>query len=246
MSDRAIRRPWRPTPVTMVAGALVLAGFLLADIDWGFFALAGLGALGPGLLRELGWLRDKDEFQLEAARRAGYHGFLAAGLVAFALTAYYRRQPDLAVHPGNPVELVLAVLWFTWLLSSLLAYWGPRRMAVRVLVIFGGVWLVFNVLSGWEQGPVGVLMQSLLAVPFLALAWAARRWPRAAGLLLLVCAGFFVWLFRLHEVVRDPFGMGRIFVIIFFIGPLATAGLGLLGRDPDTAGAGRQGGHPLT
>lgn len=238
MSDRATRRPWRPTPVTLVAGALVLAGFLLAEVDWAFFALVGLGALGPGVLRELGWLRDKDEFQLAAARRAGYHGFLAAGLVAFALAAYYRRHPDLAIHPGNSVELVLAVLWFTWLLSSLLAYWGPRRMAVRILVIFGGVWLVFNVFAGWEQGPVGVLMQSLVAVPFLALAWAARRWPRVAGVLLVGFACFFMYVFGLYEVVRDPFGKGRVFVIIFFIGPLAVAGLGLLGRDADGAEAG--------
>lgn len=233
MPERATRRPWRPTPVALVAGALVLAGFLLAEIDWGFFALAGLGALGPGVLRELGWLRDKDEFQQEAARRAGYHGFLAAGLVAFALTAWYRRHPDHLAHPGNPVELILAVLWFTWLLSSLLAYWGARRMAVRILLIFGGVWLLFNIAAGWEQGPLGVLMQSLLALPFLAMAWLAGRRPRVAGLVLLGCVAFFAWFFGLYRVAQDPFGRGRIFVIIFFLGPLLTAGLGLLRRDPD-------------
>ena len=35
-------------------------------MSWWFFALAGVGACGPGILLELGVLRDKDEF----ARRA--------------------------------------------------------------------------------------------------------------------------------------------------------------------------------
>jgi hypothetical protein len=233
MSNATMRRRWRPTPVNLIAGGLVIAGFALAGLNWGFIALVGLGAFGPGVLRELGWLRDKDEFELAAARRAGYHGFLAAGLLAFLLTAYYRLHPDLTAWPGNLVELILVVLWFTWLLSSLLAYWGARRMAMRLLVIFGGVWLIFNILSGWQQGPVGVLMQSLLAVPFFGAAWLARRWPRAVGILLLGLSVFFVLQFGLQRVVDDPFRSGRIFVLIFFIGPLLVAGLGLLSREVD-------------
>ena len=226
--------------MTLVAGALVLAGFLLAEIDWGFLVLVGLGTLGPGLLRELGWLRDKDEFQMEAARRAGYHGFLAAGLVAFMLAAHYRRQPDLVAAPGDAVELVLAVLWFTWLLSSLLAYWGARRMAVRILVIFGSVWLLFTVAEGIGEGSLtGLLMQGLVTLPFFGMAWLAGRLPRVTGVMLLGFAAFFVYLFGLYHVVSDPFGRGRIMVIIFFVGPLLTAGLGLLRRDladePDEA-----------
>jgi hypothetical protein len=228
---RGVRR-WRPTRINLVAGGLVLAGFLLADVHWGFIVLVGLGTFGPGLLRELGWLRDKDEFQLAAARRAGYHGFLAAGLLAFLLTAYYRLRPDLTAPPGDPVELLLAVLWFTWLLSSLLAYWGARRMAVRLLIVFGCAWLLFNVVGNVQAGPVAVLMQSLLAAPFFLAAWLAVRLPRLAGAALLGLAVFFVIFFGLQRVVEDPFRAGRIFVLIFFIGPLLTAGLGLLQRAP--------------
>lgn len=226
-------RRWRPAPVHLVAGALVLGGFLLADVSWGFIVLVGFGALGPGLLREVGWLRDKDEFQLAAARRAGYHGFLAAGLLAFLLVAYYRLHPDLRAHPSAPVELILVVLWFTWFLSSLWAYWGARRMAARLLVIFGGVWLLFNVIANWQAGAIGMFMQCLLAAPFFAAAWLARRLPRVAGVLLLGFAAFFVHFFGLYDVVQDPFGKGRVFVLILFVGPLLVAGLGLLRRDPD-------------
>jgi len=47
----------------------------------------GVGAFGPGILRELGWLKDQDEFQRRAAHRAGYHAFAVTGLVAFFIYA---------------------------------------------------------------------------------------------------------------------------------------------------------------
>ncbi len=228
-------RGWsRPTPVGLIAGAVVIAGFLLSGIDWGFIALVGLGTFGPGILRELGWLQDKDEFQMQAARRAGYHGFLAAGLVAFLLMAYYRSNETLTGDPGPPVELVLAVLWFTWLLSSLLAYWGPQRMATRILLIFGGAWLVFVIMSGIEEGSLlGFIMGSLVTLPFFGMVWLAGRWPKVAGLALIAFSAFFFYFFGLYEVVTDPFGKGRAMVIIFFIGPLLTSGLALLGAESE-------------
>ena len=224
----------RPTPAGLIAGAVVIAGFLLSGIDWGFIALVGLGTFGPGILRELGWLRDKDEFQMQAARRAGYHGFLAAGLIAFLLMAYYRSHETLTGDPGPPVELILAVLWFTWLLSSLLAFWGARRMATRILLIFGGAWLVFVILSSFSEGSLfGFFMGSLVTAPFFGLAWLAGRWPKPAGLALVAFSAFFVYFFGLYEVVTDPFGKGRAMVIIFFMGPLLTAGLALLRAELD-------------
>ena len=229
---------WRmPTRAGLIAGAIVVAGFLLSGVDWGFIALVGLGTFGPGILRELGWLHDKDEFQMQAARRAGYHGFLAAGTVAFLLMGFYRSHETLTGDPGPPVELILAVLWFTWLLSSLLAYWGARRMATRILLIFGGAWLVFVVLSSIDEGSlVGLLMGGLLIVPFFGLAWLAGRRPMVAGVALLGFAAFFVYFFGLYEVVIDPFEKGRAMVIIFFVGPLLTAGVALLRSVPEDVG----------
>jgi len=213
----------------LIAGGICIAGFCLTAIDWGFIALVGLGTFGPGILRELGWLRDKDEFQMEAQRRAGYHGFLAAGLVAFLLAAYYRSHETVTGDPGPPVELILAVLWFTWLLSSLLAYWGAQKMATRMLLIFGVAWLIFALASAAQDGKLlGYLMGALITVPFFLMAWAARRWPRVAGVILVCLAAFFVYFFGLYEVFSDPFGKGRPMVIIFFMGPLLTTGIALL------------------
>ncbi len=229
------KRPWwRPKPVGLIAGGICIAGFMLTGIDWGFIGLVGLGTFGPGILRELGWLRDKDEFQMAAQRRAGYHGFLAAGLIAFLLTAYYRSNPTLTIDPGPPVELILATLWFTWLLSSLLSYWGAQKMATRMLLIFGAAWMVFAILSASEDpSPRGYLMATLITAPFFALAWAARRWPKITGILLIGFAAFCFYLFDLYKVFADPFGRGRSMVIIFFMGPLLTAGIAMLRAEAD-------------
>ena len=60
-----IERLWqgRPATATMVGAVVVVAGFLLAKASWWFFALAGVGACGPGILRELG----------VASSQAGFH-----------------------------------------------------------------------------------------------------------------------------------------------------------------------------
>ena len=173
---------WRPAPATLIASGVVVLGFLLTGVSWGFLTLVALGTFGPGILRELGWLKDKDEFERRAARRAGYHAYLVGGFVTFLLVAYLRSGERSIEHPGELVTLVLVVLWFTWLLSSLLAYWGPRKTASRILIIFGSVWLLFNIISNlgpeWT-GPTALIMQSLLAAPFFILAYVARRWPRS-------------------------------------------------------------------
>jgi hypothetical protein len=125
---------WRPSLATLVGGVVVVLGIVLAQyLHWGFLALAGAGAFGPGILRELGWLNDQDEFQRRAAHRAGYHAFVVTGLVAFLIYAYTRSGGSLK--EAQELSLVyIALLWFTWMFSSLFAYWGPRRTAFQILV----------------------------------------------------------------------------------------------------------------
>ncbi len=221
---------WRPSPATLIASVLVVAGFALTALDWGFVAIAAVGMFLPGILREVGVLHDKDEFEMEAARRAGYHAYLAGGLFTFLLVAWFRSAHPSLAHPGALVEDVLIVMWFTWLLSSLFSYWGAHRTAARILWIFGILWLVFNLLAGGGDW-TGTLMQSLLALPFVAAALAARRWPKATGVFLLAVSVFFFWFFGLADAFRgDPTGKGRIQVLILFLGPLLASGVALLSR----------------
>lgn len=226
-------RTWlrRPSAVTLIAGAMVAAGFMLTAVDWGWLTLAAVGTFSPGLLRELGWIRDKDELQMQAMRRAGYHAYLAGGLAAFLLVALVRSREEPLKDSGELATVILVILWFTWLLSSLHGYWGSRRTASRILIIFGSVWLAFNVVGNIEAGVVAVVMQSLLAVPFFLLSWAAGRWPRPAGIVLLGFSIFFFVFFRLYKVFGpEPLEMGRIIVIVLFVGPLLAGGFMLLGR----------------
>ena len=123
----------------------------------------------------------------EAAHRAGYHAFLTVGLVAFVLVSFFRSGGTVE-HPHRLVSFFLALLWFTWLFSSLLAYWGPPRAAAWILRVFGSVVLVFTIVSNlgpeWT-GWAALLLHPLLAAPFFILAWLSGRWPRVSGLLLL-------------------------------------------------------------
>lgn len=222
------RLEWQPTHATLIAGGLVILGFALSEINWWFLCLAALGTFGPGILRETGILNDQDEFQRRADRRAGYHAFLTAGLFTFLYDAYLRAGDRNVGEAEVSVSLILAVLWFTWFLSSLLSYWGPQRTVSRVLYGFGWVWLVFNIV-GHLYDPIALIMQSLLALPFFLLAYIATRWPRIAGILLILASCFFFYLFHLYEIFGpDPLGRGRGMVIVLFIGPLLFSGIILL------------------
>ena len=232
MAESQAKERWRPSPTNLIAGGLVIAGFVLIEVNWWFFLLAAAGTFGPGILREVGWLRDKDEFQRRAHHRAGYHAFVTIGLAAFVLVAFFRAGGTLE-HPHRLATFFLALLWFTWFLSSLLAYWGPQKTAARILIAFGSVWLVFAIVSnlgpewtGWEA----LLLHPLLAAPFFVLAWLSGRRPRVAGILLLtVAVGFFLLIELPHiartsilEVITDV-------TFILFIGPLLASGVALLG-----------------
>ena len=231
---------WRPSRVKVVAGALLVLGFALTSVDWGFVAICALGAFGPGILRELGWLRDQDEFQRRAAQRAGYHAYLVTGFVAFLLLAYTRSGDRQLEHAEELSTLFLALLWFTQLFSSLFSYWGPHKTAFRILLIFGGAWGVFNILGNLES-PVGMLMQLLVTTaPFFLLAYAARRWPKVAGTLLLAVSVALFWFFYLR---RGPGGLSPVViagVTVLLLGPMILSGIALL-RAREDAGVEAEG-----
>ena len=219
----------RPALATLIGGAVFIVGIGLTAVSWWFLPLVAAAAVVPGLLREFGLLRDQDEFQRQVARRAGYHAYLTGLIVMFAFSTAFRVETQLEAGFGEVVEFVLIVSWFTWFLSWLLSYWGPQRMAQRLLMAFGFVWLLFNILGNLDS-LVAMVMQSLLAAPFFLLAWVARRWPRPAGIILILTGLFFANMFDTFERVfsSDPFDNGAPFVLVLFIGPLVASGVALL------------------
>ncbi len=204
MARQAGRIAIPPLPELIAAGLVILGVLLSMFVAEGFLALAGLGAFGPGILRELGLLRDQDEFQRPAAHRAGYHAYLIAGLAtAFVVSALRSREATLE-DSSEWVMLILVVLWTTWLFSALLAYWGARKTASVVLSVFGSFWAVFvlaSITSTESQDVTAVnmllasLMGSIVVVPFFVLARMAGRRPRGTGVALLAVAALFLVMF---------------------------------------------------
>ena len=154
----------------------------------------------------------------------------SSGVWAFRnqLVTYLRSGDRNVEEPEVAVSLILAILWFTWFLSSLLSYWGPQKTVSRVLYGFGWVWLVFNIVGNLTD-PIALIMQSLVAMPFFLLAYVAKRWPQIAGVVLIAVSAFFFYFFHLYEIFGpNPLEKGRGMVIILFMGPLLVSGIILL------------------
>jgi len=230
--DSALRR-WGFSPVGIVAVLLVFAGFFLAvTVHIVFFAVLAVGAFGPGLLRQLGFIRDLDECQKRASVEAAHRAFIAAGLFLTAVIVA-RNWGKLSLGDDLvPASLVLALVLVVYAVSYCLSFWDPRQAAFLVLLSFGVFWLVFVVLShGNEPGPL-FAEAGLVAVPFILAAFLAKRWPRVIGLLLLAAGIAAIFFFHLIPPAgATPERMfGKIGVIILLPLPLALMGLALLGR----------------
>jgi hypothetical protein len=227
------RRERRLPPLPLLtSGLLVVTGIGLSlFVAMGFLILAGLGAFGPGILRELGWLRDEDEFQRQAAYRAGYVAYLVGGSTAVVVVSLLKWREANLDGPVQWVALVLIVLWGSWLFISLLKYWGARRTTSRLLVTFGLFWAAFVVGGHWRE-PAALLAESLVVIPFFVLAWSAQRFPRATGTVLLALAAAGFWFF---------FDLGRAFgsrpaqllTFVLLLAPLIACGVALLSEEAD-------------
>jgi hypothetical protein len=222
----------------VLAAVLVAAGVLLwMFVSRGLLIVAALGAFGPSLLRELGWLRDHDEFQQQAARRAGHHAYIAGGIAAMLVLSGGEWWNAAFGESSEWIRFVLVVLWLTRMSGTLLTYWGARTTTARVLRTFGSFWAVFvlaelvgEFTAGRGSGGAGSLLLGsavglLVIAPFFGLAWTARRWPRATGLALMVFVVVFLVVFFLR---RHTSLATTVLTFTLLIGPLMICGLALL------------------
>lgn len=215
---------FRLSPVGVVSGVLVIAGLVLgATVDMAWWILFGLGAFGPSALRALGLLRDLDEFQREAARRAGYHAYIAGGVFLCIVVIAKQWGTANMDHDAFSASAGLAVLVIAYFMSRLVSFWGARAASFRVLLAFGFFWLAFVVMS---HPGIEMLPEAVVALPFFVLAFASRRWPRASGALLLVSAAGAFWLFRLARAFQGD--QGAVMVTLAFVLPLVAMGVALL------------------
>lgn len=239
MAEYTVPKSLLPWP-GLIAGTLVALGiFLWMFVAKGLLVVAGLGAFGPGILRELGWLRDHDEFQRAAAHRAGYHAYLIGGFITVALIAFLEFQGEQEAITSEWLRLILVISWLSWLFSALLAYWGAPRTAKRVLFTFGAFWAVFASASVMSEASIsdplgiakGVLAASAIVGPFFVFGWTADRWPRWTGIGLVAATLGLSWLFMPKETLQWA---TVLLTHAMLLVPLLACGIALLRYDGHT------------
>ena len=187
--------PRRLPSADWIAAGVAVCGLLASRLfQYGpLYGLVALAVFGPPVLRELGLLKDHDEYTRVIMYRAGLHAFLIAGMLLLGnrlLRHYYDRLPDpmdgtLYVSLESMYHTVIVV----YLISYLIQYWGPRLGVFRILLAFAAINLIE--LAGMRgQGHGGITLEVagsilLLAGVIVGLAFLVRRWPRVGGGLLL-------------------------------------------------------------
>lgn len=241
MTDWTAGRKLPPRAGLIATGLVILGVLLWMFVSKSLLIVAGLGAFGPGILRELGWLRDHDEFQRQAAHRAGYLAYLIGGLAAVLVVSSAGWNGAALDSSSEWVLFILLLLWMSWLFSALLAFWGAPKTSSLVLLTFGSFWAVFvlasllgetNPETTFGEAAWGILVGVLLIAAFFVPAWAARRWPRPTGaLLLVVSVGLFLVFGRKGGLSWSTVALTD--TLLF--GPLLASGFALLREQPDTA-----------
>lgn len=191
-SRRLPRAVWIAFGLVLLSFALDLIRVLVQPVaDRPLYHFAGLllmaGLFGPGLLRELGLLRDRDEFQAAAARRAGYRAFLAGGL-ALLMLSHFMPWPDPPTLgrelPKLPMQTTLLVMLITYICSYLLDYRGTVRGAASILTVMAILAALGAVLDEMPD-LLHVLIDLRFSAGFLLALLIARRYPQVAGIFLL-------------------------------------------------------------
>ena len=139
--------------------------------------------------------------------------------------------------------LILVILWMTGLFSALLAYWGARKTASRVLLTFGSFWAVFVIASVIGESDdtaeflLGVLMSFVVVAPFFVLAWTAGRWPRRTGAAFLTVSALFLVMFVAPQGASSLKLSSILVTDKLLLVPLIASGIALLrdegSDDPD-------------
>ena len=226
---------WKLDRTSAAASAVFVVGCVLAvTLHGGFFVVAALGALGPTLLRQAGFLDDQDEFQKQAAASAASHAFVAAIVVATAVLVAKASRGPLGRDPEAGSWLILfGTVLGTRFAAYAWRFWDRKRAALRILLAFGTLWLVFVVLSHGADPKSPAVEALVVPAPFFVLAALSQRFPRAVGVVLVALAIGGAFFF--HVFTPRPGASGPLAVVLFLLLPLALTGVGLLGvrRDQD-------------
>ncbi len=177
--------------VDWLAFGLAFACAALASIVHQLNIVVPIAVFLPSVLREVGLIRDTDEFAQQVMRRAGFHALLVTATLVFTCYAFARPidpplSPDLLTG-----ETLHKAIMYTFVVSYLLQYWGAREGAFRLLLGMA-LWTLtplMYMLARPEMYPNGaspILFVVAFSLAQVGLAFITRRWCRVGGVVLLV------------------------------------------------------------
>ncbi|MCP4571611.1 MAG: hypothetical protein GY838_04605 [bacterium] len=192
MNTTAVRRLPSADWIAFGIGVVALCLQYVHTVGIGLVSLA---VFAPSLLREVGLLRDTDEWSRGIMHRAGFHGLLAvAGLyiLGYAVSALglFVPSPDLP-QPLNDEIFRKAMVW-VFLVSYLIQYWGAREGVFRILLVsalasvLGTVTVLTVNRQEWDFWNKGLLGVAVFSTLFVGVAFLTRRYPRTGGGVLLI------------------------------------------------------------
>ena len=176
-----------------LAFGVALSAVFLKYLEPTLMSFIALVVFLPSILRELGVLRDADEWSRGIMHRAGFHAVLAAVAVVtldyVAVNFLGFDQQGVGRWPLGTSMMRLTVTW-VFLVSYVIQYWGPREGVFRILVVEGLLIMspVLTIFRGGYRDMVGLfLLGTILAGAFfVGLAYLTRRWPRAGAVVLVL------------------------------------------------------------
>lgn len=175
-------------------GVVALAGTYVYPRLEVAFALA---VFLPSVLREIGWLKDADEWTMGVTRRAGFHALIVVAALIFA------GQLGQNAHEFLLGETLRKSLIEVFVVSYLLQYWGVRAGTFRVLLGVAALLAASTtiVLTGAFAGRSVLVAGAVLlaAAGFAGLAYLVKRAPRVGGWLLLSICGVPVAMAMAHR-----------------------------------------------
>lgn len=193
-----MKTPTRLLTADRLGIGLVMVGLLGAAANLPMLALAGFGVLGPPLLRDLGWLKDDDDFTRRASYRAAFHAFAltAALLILNRVLGLWRDSLPPSLGPDGlfvPLDSLVHLALTIYVVSFVTQYWGVRQGVVRVLVGLGLVVALTGVSNtllaarfGRAFDPWFLTLSLGILGAFVLLAWLVARWPRLGGGVLVI------------------------------------------------------------
>jgi hypothetical protein len=181
-------------PLLLLAAVYTVACIALGlAVSKEFYLGLVLLPFGRGLLRELGALRDRDEWQRAISYRSSHIAFLVAMLIAAVV--FVKEGIIDGGEPPVAVSVILLVSLLVKFAALQLQGKARRRAALAIAWVIGGAWLLFALASHGLS--VSSLVEGAPCILVLGSGFAGMKWPKIGGGMFIAVGLGMLYLFVL-------------------------------------------------